>query len=166
MEACDWIDIPGFEGLYQASSCGKIKRLPINNRKERILQPHSNNNYYLIVGLRKGNNVLTRPVHRLVALAFIPNPENKPHINHKDLDKTNNRVDNLEWCTPKENSQHYAKSVKMRQELFVEGAKVVVANTEHEAIVTKREGRFVFISPTEPGNVLGYYHFEELEIIP
>lgn len=165
METSEWKDIPGYEGIYQASRCGRIKRLPHNNRKERILQLNSYTNYYIIAGLRKGDKYRNYPVHRLVAMTFLSNPDNKPFVNHKDLDKTNNHVDNLEWCTQKENLQHWADFVRARQEAFVAGKKVVVNKTDHEAIVVNREGRFVFISPTEKDNILGYYHFEELEII-
>lgn len=61
---------------------------------------------YLRVKVKKDGQRIYRPVHRLVALAFIDNPQNKPAVNHKDCDKTNNRVDNLEWVTVKENNQH------------------------------------------------------------
>jgi len=165
METFEWKDIPGYEGLYQVSRCGLIKRLQVGNRNERILNLNSYNNYYIIAGLRKGDKSRNHPVHRLVAMAFIPNPGNKPFVNHKDLDKTNNHADNLEWCTQKENSQHWADCVRARQEAFVVGKKVVVNKTDHEATVINREGRFVFINPTEKDNILGYYHFEELEII-
>ncbi len=95
-----WKDIPGYEGLYQASSFGNIRSL--NWRKQNIvrnlyLKPH--NKGYLQVELSKGGKKKMITVHRLVALAFIPNPDNLPVINHKDENKNNNNVENLEWCT-------------------------------------------------------------------
>lgn len=164
-----WKDIPGYEGLYQASKCGKIKRLPILNsprpwvmNKDRVLQLSSYRGYYVYAGLKKDRQTKTCPVHRLIALTFIPNPHNKPHINHKDLDKTNNCVDNLEWCTPQENTQHWADSVRLQQESFKPGMPVVVKKTGHEAAVVRREGRFLFINPVEKDNWQGFYHYEQL----
>lgn len=91
-------DIPGYEGIYAATSCGKIW----SYRRKIFLKP-SLANGYAIVGLRKDDKQKTWKVHRLVALAYIDNPENKPEVNHKDGCRTNNCVNNLEWVTSKEN---------------------------------------------------------------
>ena len=101
----EWKDIKSYRGFYQVSNLGKIKNL---KRKEVLLKPYISKQGYLNVKLidpyfKKGNNYL---VHRLVAEAFIPNPENKPQVNHKDGNKLNNSVDNLEWVTSSENNQH------------------------------------------------------------
>jgi hypothetical protein len=95
-----WKDIEGYEGLYQVSNLGNIKALGNggSNSKERILNPQKNNKCYLQVGLRKQGKRKFYLIHRLVAEAFINNPQNLPQINHKDEDKTNNQVNNLEWC--------------------------------------------------------------------
>lgn len=106
-----WKDIEGFEGLYQVSNLGQVKaleRLVMNNgglqhKHERILKPNASNNTHCIVVLCKEGKTYPRLVHRLVASAFIPNPDSKPNVDHIDTDKRNNHVTNLRWVTQKEN---------------------------------------------------------------
>lgn len=112
----EWRDIPGFEGLYQASRNGKIRRLtakvfhPRQNteitRNGHVMKSYTTSDGYQALMLCKDGKKKRARVHRLVAMAFIPNPEAKPCINHKNGDKSDNRVDNLEWCTYRENSRH------------------------------------------------------------
>lgn len=95
-----WKDIKGYEGLYQISNLGNVKSLNYRNtRVKKNLTPKINKDGYLWVELRK--NTIPKPllVHRLVGMEFIPNPNNYPEINHKDENKANNNVENLEWCT-------------------------------------------------------------------
>ena len=102
-----WKDIEGFEGLYKVSNLGRIKSLNYRcTRKEKILKHGSDKDGYLLVNLCKEGKRKTCKDHRLVAKAFISNPENKPEVNHKDEDKTNNKVENLEWVTGKENANY------------------------------------------------------------
>lgn len=107
-----WKDIKGYEGLYQVSNFGRIKSLErkrIDRNQilpEKILSIRKKENGYLTVSLNKNTKDKKHLVHRLVAQAFIPNIDNKPCINHKDENKTNNNVDNLEWCTHKYNSNY------------------------------------------------------------
>ncbi len=99
-----WRDIAGFNGDYQESNYGRTKSFKRGNVK--ILKPSVSRNGYLYINL-KSNGVHKRYlVHRLVAILFIPNPDNKPQVNHIDGNKQNNRVNNLEWVTSSENITH------------------------------------------------------------
>lgn len=103
--------IKGYEGRYSVTKDGKIRSHPKRHgngglRNGRWLKPWLGNRGYLIINLRKNGKRKMFTVHRLVALTHIPNPKNKLEINHKDGNRLNNSVDNLEWCTRKENSDH------------------------------------------------------------
>ena len=100
IEIEEFRDIPGYEGMYEVSNLGRIRR------NGKILKPSKSNWGYLKLVLFKNGTRKTVLVHRLVAYAFIPNPQNLPQINHKDEDKTNNSVDNLEWCDNKYNANY------------------------------------------------------------
>lgn len=96
-----WKDIPEFKGLYQASNLGRIKTLgnKSNHKKEMIMKQRLNYKGYYVITLCKNSKRSTNLVHRLIAQAFIPNPENLPQINHRNGIKTDNNINNLEWCT-------------------------------------------------------------------
>ena len=100
MENLIWKPVVGYEGLYEVSNTGLIKSLNCYNLKTpHLLSLCFNANGYLKVGLSKNNKTKQMLVHRIVAEAFIPNPDNLEMVNHRDEDKTNNNVNNLEWCT-------------------------------------------------------------------
>jgi len=100
--------VKGWEGLYNVTEDGQISSVPRNGTRRggRTLS-HSTDSYgYSVVKFRNKNKVLTKKVHRIVAEAFLPNPENKPQVNHEDGDKKNNHISNLRWVTASENIRH------------------------------------------------------------
>lgn len=104
----EWRDIEGYEGLYQVSNLGRVKSLKPRYKNKIILKQEINHFGYLQICL--SNPRKTHKVHRLVAQAFIPNPENKPQVNHIDGNKLNNKVENLEWNTAHENNLHACRT--------------------------------------------------------
>ena len=112
----EWKSIEGYEGLYEVSNLGNIRSLPRNGTVPvpRTLKVSEDKDGYGVITLRNANRC-TKRAHRLVAKAFIPNPDNKPQINHKDGNKLNNNVHNLEWATGSENILH-AKRLGLQAE--------------------------------------------------
>ncbi|WP_018923850.1 NUMOD4 domain-containing protein [Salsuginibacillus kocurii] len=108
------VNVEGYQQFYQVSNLGRVKSLDRVDRrgqlrKGRVLKQNQSNGYYFI-GLRKDGKVKQIDIHRLVALTFLNNSENKPAVNHIDGNKVNNCVTNLEWVTHKENSEHAVKT--------------------------------------------------------
>ena len=102
-----WKDIEGYEGLYQVSSWGRVKNFTTGEVLKGI-----NTRGYLQVSLYTKGNKSNYRIHILVAQAFIPNPQNKPQVNHIDEDKENNNIENLEWVTAKENLNHGTRNLR------------------------------------------------------
>jgi hypothetical protein len=103
----NWKDVKGYEGVYMVSDLGRVVRIKKSKGTSgnNVLSPQKNESG-LYVKLRNSGDDISKKVHRLVAEAFIPNPKNKPQINHKDGNRWNNRWDNLEWATQSENVEH------------------------------------------------------------
>lgn len=142
-----WKNIPGYENLYQVSNYGNIKTLSriiidktgkVNLKiKERLLKLNDNGNGYKSVGLCKNGKRKVFYIHRLVAELFLENINNLREVNHKDLDKSNNNVDNLEWVTSKGNKEHYLKTIPGKEKSKKAGStrfKNVVAGREQNII--------------------------------
>ena len=103
----EWKDIKGYEDLYQVSNLGRVKSLNYRKTgKEKILKNVKDKDGYFQIHLCKNGRAKHFKIHRLVAKTFIPNPDNLQQINHKDEDKQNNRIDNLEWCTQSYNHDY------------------------------------------------------------
>lgn len=122
-----WKPIKGYEGLYEISSFGRVKR------DGRILKPQSYSNGYQYVSLCKDGVRKNHMIHRLVAEAFLPNPNNYPQINHKDETVTNNFLDNLEWCTGKYNCSYGTRMKKIMKKVIKR--KVYMCTLEGEPIM-------------------------------
>jgi hypothetical protein len=105
-----WKDIQNYEGLYQASNYGNLSSYARLGTKGGILKGGKDKDGYLLIILYKDGKRETRKFHRLIAETFIPNPNNYPMVNHKNGIKYDNRLENLEWCTARENAAHYYSS--------------------------------------------------------
>ena len=148
----EWRDIKGYESLYQVSNLGRIKSLKNNrdNYREKILKVVQRGKHgYLGIGLHKNGKSKSFYIHRLVAEAFIPNPNNYKEVNHKDENKQNNRVENLEWCTREYNNRYGTRNQRQS-----ESHKGVVSNKRKVQCVTtgkifntiKEASKYYFIS--------------------
>lgn len=132
-----YLDIRGYEGLYLVSNLGRIKRKYMDS--ERILKGYENKVGYLVVCLSKNGKTKNFRIHRLVAEAFIPNPENKPTVNHIDEDKTNNMVSNLEWATMNEQNNHGTRNQRSSKKQGMKIKAIDIANGEYNIYNSQQE---------------------------
>lgn len=140
--------VKGYEGYYAVSDTGRVAGLMFKNNmyefpKVTILSPEDNGYGYLIVGLCKPRHKRKNHyVHRLVAEAFLDNPDGCKYVNHIDFNKKNNRAENLEWCTQKKNVQHSSKRMKHPKSVSRP------TNTGEKYIQKRKNGKFrVYIKP-------------------
>lgn len=141
-----WKPIVKFEDRYEVSSLGRVRSLQDNHGKDRINLKKlslSWNKQYLQVQLFHKNKNNHRLVHRLVAEAFIPNPDSKPYINHIDGNKFNNHVSNLEWCTQQENVQHaYNTGLNPSNANSIKGNKSGLSSNYHNVTWDKSRNKW------------------------
>ena len=140
-----WCPINGYGGLYEVSDQGRVRSLKFG--KERILKPVRSTCGYLQVSLCKNGEMNNFLIHRLVSQTFIPNPDNLPQVNHKDEDKENNYVQNLEWCDKKYNNNYGTRTQRASMKI----SKPVLQYT--------KSGEFVkeWKSATDVQRTLGYF---------
>ena len=106
----EWRDIRGYEGYYQVSNFGNVRGIARRGCSGKVLKPSLSTTGYPFVVLSVGCEAKSRKIHRLVAEAFVPNPDGLPEVNHINGDKEDFRIENLEWVTHKENLQHAART--------------------------------------------------------
>lgn len=141
----EWKEIKGYEGFYQVSNRGRVKSLPReilrkNNSKsymttEKFIGESKTKYGYYLARLVINNDIKSVPIHRLVAQAFIPNPKNKPQVNHINGVKTDNRVENLEWNTLKENVTHFHSKNYTKKIRCIETGQIFVSQNEANRVL-------------------------------
>jgi len=132
-----WKPIKGYEGLYEISNYGRVKSFKWN--KKKILKGNINNKGYLRVALLKNNVEIKKYIHRLVAEAFIPNPNNYPCINHKSENKLDNTENNLEWCDFQYNDLYGTRNERILQTKKIKKC----CNAEKPVLQYTLDGEFV-----------------------
>lgn len=144
-----WENVVGYEGLYQVSTVGRVRsleRVDANGHtvKEKILTSFPNKGGYYKANLYRDGKMEVKSVHRLVAETFIPNPDNLPQVNHKDEDKGNNLVENLEWCTASYNTNYGTRNERAAK-----------ANKQAIYVITDSGHRYYFDSARKAAEILG-----------
>ena len=128
-----WKPVTGYEGLYEVSDKGRVR----NSRTGRILKPGKQTDGYLMVVPSRDGKGKPQRVHRLVAMAFIPNPYNLPCVNHINENKTDNCVDNLEWCTVEYNNKYGSRLNKCRESMMKKGNSKPIAQYTLDGTLVK-----------------------------
>lgn len=162
MENEIWKDIEGFE-KYQISSYGRVKSLRFN--KESILKPiKDNGNGYYVVSLYKNKKPFTHKIHRLVGTSFIPNPENKPEINHLNGVKSNNQVTNLDWVTSSENTKHGWQTGLMENTRKAAKKNLSIAHEVNKKPIYSKKLDMRFESGVDAAKYIQSIYFENTEL--
>ena len=164
-----WKDIQNYEGSYQVSNYGRIKSLNYRHTgKEQILKQSKNKGGYKYILLGSNKKRKYYLIHRLVAMTFISNPRNLPEINHKDENKTNNKVENLEWCTRKYNANYGTRNEKVKEKLkgkiFTEEHKNKISEAKKGVAIWKDKKNPMTGKTGEKHHFYGKHHAEETKI--
>lgn len=169
-----WMDIPHYDGLYQVSNLGRVKALPrerVNHVGGRWIQPEHimatrlNNDGYECVSLTlPSGKRKTEKIHRLVAITFIPNPEGKEEVNHINCIRHDNRVENLEWMTRKENIDYTVKCGHKSNKLIrcIETGQIFNTSTEASKVNGGNAGNIRKAAKDRKTSVYGY-HYEYID---
>ena len=161
----EWLDVDGYEGLYQVSNTGKVKTLERKRRdekkeyrvREKILSLPLNAYGYPVVSLHKDGVARTVTVHRLVAAAFLPNPDGKRCVDHINGDRADNRVENLRWVSHRENTRHMFElgtEVAWSNRNISEEGRRRFTHSQEKAVI--RSDGAIFDSVTKAAKSLGY----------
>ena len=162
-----WLPVKGYEGYYEVSNLGKVL-----SSRGCMRVPTKSKLGYMRMNLSARGLARTFPVHRLVATAFLNNPEGKREVNHIDGDKTNNKVSNLEWCTSSENKYHAIQTGLLPVKRGADSNRAKLSNIEVEFLryfvskgFTQVEVADIFgISKSVTSNIVNYVTYKDAEI--
>lgn len=130
-----WSEIPQYEGLYEISNLGRVRSLKFaGGQRQKIIKPTCNSKGYQQIGLWKDKKRQVKYIHRLVATSFVKNPMNLNEVNHIDEDKSNNRFDNLEWCTRRYNMTYGNMQKKIKNNMKYYKRPIVMINESGEVL--------------------------------
>ena len=152
----EWRDVVGYEGYYMVSSFGRVMSLPrmINNckgyrlSKHRILSPRLSSGGYYQVAFAINNDRTQPHIHKLVAEAFIPNPNNYPQADHIDCNKLNNRAENLRWCTQKMNNENPITKARRKTNIHLTAQKIREAKSKPVVRISQKNENDIKIYPS------------------
>lgn len=150
----EWRQVYGYENLYEVSNFGRVRSLDKYDSRGHfragfVLKPsiRSNNSQYLRVGLTKDGIRKHKNVHRIVATSFLPNPQNLPQVNHKDENKLNNYVENLEWCTASYNANYGTR----QKRIIEKRSRAIIGESLDKDIK-------IYLKSSRSGDFIGFRH--------
>lgn len=163
MENEVWKELVGYEGLYWVSNFGRICGVPRKGTPGGIMKGRKDKKGYISVTLRKDGNQTTQKLHRLVAKTFIPNPNNLPEINHKDENKSNNAINNLEWCTTAYNHEYGTRTLRCGKPVKCVETGKVYPGAKWAAQELGLDPSSITRTCKKKGHTCGGYHWEYVE---
>lgn len=160
MENEIWQDLEGYEGIYEVSSFGQIRSYPRQGTKGGIMVGHADKKGYINITLRKDGIQQTQKLHRLIAKTFIPNPNNLPEVNHKDENKLNNRIDNLEWCTTAYNHEYGTRTLRCGKPVICVETNITYAGARWAGTELGLDPSSITKCAKNPNKTCGGYHWK------